>query len=239
MDMESEDVIEVWLEQQGGKPVIRIYSEQRLVDVVVSLDLRKWIDVILYPRAHAAALLVKWTLSSVEAACSGRSSELVHPDVDGVERSYDFLFWEGSTRVHGCSDFCMKPEDAVCVASDALASGWLQDKLLSQGLNVAEATEMATHWLPLMSARPYVLVSFLPQDVLERHAPLALSPAPQLLLRVFMLFSPVDEARSPHARTSGAGAPDGDRVLLPSVRPPYTVVEWGGMCVLPPTPAAA
>lgn len=105
----------------------------------------------------------------------------------------DFLFWEGSTRVSTLgSGFALHVEDAVCVRSDTLATGWLQDALLAQGLNITEATEMATHWLPQMVEQSYVLISFVPKCILDRHAPLAISPTPQLLHRVFMLFSPVD-----------------------------------------------
>jgi len=129
------------------------------------------------------------------------------------------------------SGFALHVEDAVCVRSDTLATGWLQDALLAQGLNITEATEMATHWLPQMVEQSYVLISFVPKCILDRHAPLAISPTPQLLHRVFMLFSPVD-IPPPTAR-SAVIPPPVDAVPSPAMRPAYTVVEWGGMCAVP------
>ena len=93
----------------------------------------------------------------------------------------------------------MVSEKASCVRSAALAQGWLHDALTVQGPSTAEVTEMATHWLPMMIAQPWVLVSFVPPSELDKLAPLTFALPPQNLLRVFMLFSPVS-APPPGAR---------------------------------------
>ena len=48
MELDSGDIVEAYLEQQGGKPVIRISAEP-LADVSVSIDLSTWHDLVLCP----------------------------------------------------------------------------------------------------------------------------------------------------------------------------------------------
>ena len=235
LELKDGDSVEAYVTQQGGKPVIRLYSAEPLQDVVVALRLAGWDHVLTYPRPSSSSKdgtdAIEWRLAAVAPSADGRSSLLTHSDADGRTRLYDFLFWEADARVGYGSDFALTPEHAVCVCTEVLNAGWLHDTLLGEGLNVTEATEMATHWLPYMCACPYVLVSFLPSAILDRNAPLTITPAPALLIRVFMLFQPV--AAPPVGITLVSAPPTPTQAALalprPSERPPYTVVEWGGM----------
>ena len=243
LELKDGDSVEAYVTQQGGKPVIRLYSAEPLQDVVVALRLPGWDHVLTYPRPSSSSKdgtdAIEWRLAAVapsavrwhNGAIYQRSSLLTHSDADGRTRLYDFLFWEADARVGYGSDFALTPKHAVCVCTEVLNAGWLHDTLLGEGLNVTEATEMATHWLPYMCACPYVLVSFLPSAILDRNAPLTITPAPALLIRVFMLFQPV--AAPPVGITLVSAPPTPTQAALalprPSERPPYTVVEWGGM----------
>ena len=50
LEMEDGDQIELILEQQGGKPVIRLYSAHGLEGVSVALTLCEWYGELLYPQ---------------------------------------------------------------------------------------------------------------------------------------------------------------------------------------------
>ena len=113
-------------------------------------------------------------------------------------------------------------QNASCVRSDDLASGLLQDSLVAQGLSTDEATEMATHWLPAMTKREFVLIEFMDRERLDRRAKLRVSPAPDAIHRVFMLFRTTDTKYSCKRPL----------VMSPALslsRDGCTVVEWGGM----------
>ena len=148
-----------------------------------------------------------------------------HRDADGAARTYDFLFWEAATAAgFGAGGIAVHLPHAVCAPVATLGGGLLHDLLTAEGLNHVEATEMATHWLPALSVRAWVLLEFAPRGLLDERAPLAVAPAPPLLLRVLLLFKPVDAAPPGVRVAASTGAP-------PSVakRPAYAVVEWGGM----------
>mmetsp|Transcript_22450 Transcript_22450/g.48675 ORF Transcript_22450/g.48675 Transcript_22450/m.48675 type:complete len:171 (-) Transcript_22450:29-541(-) len=134
---------------------------------------------------------------------------------NGVWRKYSYLFWD-------MSGFSICMSNASCVKSAELANGLVQDALVAQGLSTDEATEMATHWLPAMTKRKVVLIKFLEREQLDHSAKLTVSPVPNAIHRVFMLFRPTDTRHSC----------DRPLVISPALsisRMGCTVVEWGGM----------
>ena len=93
LKMESGDQVEVFVAQVGGKPIIRIYCCTPLINVRISLDLREWTDVILYPqpaykapRQSDTSALVLWHLARVDASEGRHSSHMLHLDADGTAR---------------------------------------------------------------------------------------------------------------------------------------------------------
>ena len=101
----------------------------------------------------------------------------------------------------------MRGEDTV---------GFLQDKLSKLGLTPREYNEFIVYWYPLMKNNPYNLIHFAGREYTET-APLTITPTPDSLLRVFMVYKPLSEKREVTEQT------------LPSFeRTGFTVVEWGG-----------
>ena len=213
--------------QVAGKPVIRVYSDTGLERMEISLALNSnWSDVLTYPRANKPEsadeeeVQLKWNVRvNPRDACGDHSSIIEHQQVDnGVWRKYSYLFWEASAM----NGFSFSVANASCVPSAELSNGLLQDALVAQGLSTDEATEMATHWLPDMTKKEFVLVEFLSREQIDDSMKLTVSPIPDTIHRVFMLFHPADTM---HSCEHGL-------VTSPAIsvsREGCTVIEWGGM----------
>lgn len=57
------------------------------------------------------------------------------------------------------------------------------------GLSEKEQTDFLDFWLPFFQEAPYYTIRFLQNDMLDRIAPLSISPKPESMIRVFMDFS--------------------------------------------------
>lgn len=128
---------------------------------------------------------------------------------DAKGQTYNYLYWEGETYAP-CDlskGFCVKGEDTAAFLEDALGG---------LGLTRREANEFIVYWLPLMEQNPYNIIAF-QTDSYTHAAQLAVNPAPDTLIRVFMAWQasdtyvalPEQELTAPH-------------------RSGFTVVEWGG-----------
>lgn len=139
-------------------------------------------------------------------------SVTAYPDgtlVDDAGQSYNYLYWEGVTD--GQYDF----SEGFCVPGEDTAA-FLEDALESLGLTRREANEFIVYWLPMMEGNAYNLISFQNEDYTS-IAELAVSPAPDTLIRVFMAWTPLQEAVQ--IEPQNLNAPE---------RSGFTVVEWGG-----------
>jgi len=94
----------------------------------------------------------------------------------------------------------------------------LQQKLKAFGLTPREYNEFIVYWLPQMQNNPYNLITF-QWDEYERIAPLEISPEPDSILRVFMVFAPLQRPVEI--------SPPAERPVF--VRHGFTVVEWGAL----------
>lgn len=129
-------------------------------------------------------------------------------------RTYDYLFWDGDADVIPDSF-----DRAACVAGEDTAA-FLEAYLTAAGLNESEIDDFITFWLPKMECNAYNLISF-PTEEYEEMAELNVSPAPDTVIRVYMVFTSLDapvEIEEDH------------ELIFPSdvVRSGYTLVEWGG-----------
>ena len=128
---------------------------------------------------------------------------------DAKGQTYNYLYWEGETyaRYDLSKGFCVKGEDTAVFLEDALG------KL---GLTRREANEFIVYWLPQMQDNPYNIIAF-QTDIYTNAAKLAVDPAPDTLIRVFMAWQASD---TPVAlENQELSAPD---------RTGFTVIEWGG-----------
>ena len=174
------------------KPVIYLYPEEE-TDVRIELDFNG-------------------ELASTYPAYNGAWNVTAKPDgtllgEDG--REYYCLFWEGTSYVN------YKIEQGFVVPGTETEK-FLEESLRALGLTDKEANEFIIYWLPRMEHNSYNLISFLGEQYTD-NAALHVSPAPDSVLRVFMVFKALDEPVSI--------AP---QELEGIERNGFTHVEWGG-----------
>ncbi|MCB9236056.1 MAG: hypothetical protein H6581_30695 [Bacteroidia bacterium] len=175
------------------KPVIYLYPEVE-TEVRVKLNFAGKLDFTYPPAANA------WTVTA-------------QPDgtlqtADG--RKYSYLFWEGPF-----DENTWDISEGYCVGRVDVVS-FLEEKLPWFGLNEREMEDFITFWAPKMQQNPFNWIHFSTQEYTDR-ANLCIEPEPDALIRVFMVYSPLEVA------VKGTGQD------LPKLeRKGFTVVEWGG-----------
>ena len=176
------------------KPVIYLYPE-RETEVTVEVEQAKMQFVCVYPALKDG----RWTVTA-------------KPDgtlfADGME--YNYLYWEGEAKepwIDASRGFCVAGADTAA---------FLEKSLAALGLNRREANEMIVYWLPLLQKNPYNLISF-QFDAYEAAAPLHITPAPDTVIRVYMVCKALQQPVE--LEPQELSAPE---------RRGFTVVEWGG-----------
>lgn len=180
-------------DMRDEKPVIYLYPEQAQ-EVLVQLELDGEFTCT-YPEYDNG-----W---KVKAYPDGT----LRDQVTGKE--YNYLFWEGTseTEYDLSRGFVVEGKDTA---------GFLEEKLAYLGLNEKERNEFIVYWLPRMEDNKYNLITFQGKAYTE-HAKLKISPEPDSILRVFMVYKPLDKA---------IDIPEQE--LEPFEREGFTVIEWGG-----------
>ncbi|KAJ7662696.1 hypothetical protein DFH06DRAFT_1088290 [Mycena polygramma] len=239
--------------QSAGKPVIYIYSPTE-TELSVALTLTpEWDFSTIYPVVPIksnAGQCIQW---NVRTHSDGSLTELN----TGLDVAY--LFWEAHTN-HGiplsppaspaAAQFSpaesfsplssdLSPADSVLINVHDITP-YLDKALLGLGLHTEARTSFITYWLPSFLKHTRVALRFVPQAAYETAAPLNISPAPDVVTRVFMLFKGIgdnavgewEEAQSGDndaERWRGVVGVDVGRAADVSL---LRVLEWGGMEVL-------
>ena len=125
------------------------------------------------------------------------------------------LYYEASSTVPEA----MTPEGFV-VARDGLVP-FLEEKLDLLGLTEREAEEMIVYWLPRMQSSPYCYVRFSLTEAEQEENRLDISPKPDHLVRIRMIWKGLDE---PTDGIREQGLTPVDRDSLSG----FVAVEWGG-----------
>lgn len=183
---------------QAKKPVIYLYPKETQ-SVSVQLD-HQWTLIADYPKYDKK---IKWW--RVKAHPDGTLID----ETDGEEYSYLFWEWQPSKEI----DWDM-PEGFVVKWEDTRE--FLRDKLTELWLTPREYNEFIVYWYPKMKDNPYNLIHFAGTQYTDL-APLTITPEPDALLRVFMVYRPLTENMT---------IPE--QKLSPFTRTGFTVVEWGG-----------
>jgi len=138
---------------------------------------------------------------------------LAYPDgkIINIEdnKEYSYLFWEGESEVKWdmTKGFVVKGEDT---------KNFLQEKLSLMGLIPKEYNEFIVYWLPKMQNNKYNLIKFAEEEY-EKLAPLEITPKPDSVQRVFMVYKQLNKAIEVDVQE-----------LKPFKREGFTVIEWGG-----------
>ncbi|MBQ9502727.1 MAG: hypothetical protein IJU70_11265, partial [Lentisphaeria bacterium] len=125
---------------------------------------------------------------------------------------YPYLFWEGVPNIE------LSITEGFCVAGSQTRV-FLERILPEIGLSENEYTEFISYWLPRMENNEYNLIRFFGKDYTEA-AKLEVTPTPDSVLRVFMVYRSSDE----YLQLT-------EQSFTPFVREGFTVVEWGGTCI--------
>lgn len=178
-----------------AKPIIYFYPETEM-DLSVSLDFNGRLTHT-YPKYPPGG----WKVHVQEDGTI----------VDGKGQEYYSLYWEGKNHqpFHITEGAAVKGDQTV---------EFLETSLAQLGLNRREANEFIIYWLPHLESSPYNLIHFSTTEY-EEMAKLRISPEPETVIRVMMVFQPMDTLRSVKSQ---------DLSKLGKKRKGFTVVEWGG-----------
>lgn len=177
------------------KPIIYLYPEEKTA-VKVSLNYHGQLA-----HTYPAYPATGWNVTA-------------HPDgtlIDEKGKEYYALFWEGEPYKP------LTANDGFIVAGKDVA-GFLEEKLAYLGLNRREANEFILYWLPRLENNPFNLIHFSSTEY-EALATLKITPSPETIIRVMMVFQPLNEQIE---------FPVQDLSPLHKTRKGFTVVEWGG-----------
>ena len=175
------------------KPVIYLYPEKE-TEVKVSLSFKGKLTCT-YPEYGGGWHVIARPDGTLTDISSGKE--------------YSYLFWEGISDVEYdmSRGFVVKGEDTA---------EFLQEILPKLGLTPREYNEFIVYWLPKMQQNPYNLITF-QEKCYTDSAVLDITPKPDSILRVFMVYQALSEPVEIEAP-----------VILPFRRDGFTVVEWGG-----------
>ncbi len=130
---------------------------------------------------------------------------------DGGRASYPYLFYETSYAFGG-----LPLREGWSVPAEEL-DALLARELPRLGLNERESGEFREYWLNRLPPSPYYSVYVVPRPDIDAKLSLAVSPAPDSVVRVILGFKPTAVKED---------------VLAPVIQTPlrrgFTVVEWGG-----------
>lgn len=127
------------------------------------------------------------------------------------DKNYPYLFWEGESQNYDIGN------QGALVEKENVKK-FLQESLEKQGLVKKEIDDFMDFWLPRMQAKDYYQIYFIPQNEIDRMAPLSIEPSPDKIIRVLMDYRGVDEPIETFPQN-----------LIRPAREGFTVVEWGGI----------
>lgn len=177
------------------KPVIYLYPEK---DTTVSVKLK-------------ASGELTFTYPAYENGWEFKASP--NGDLSFGDDTYNYLFWESSKRyaLHSnayASGYYVKGENAT---------SFLKEKLDEAGLTSKEQTDFITYWAPRLAQNELNFVRFEFNETCDRFAELDITPKPDNLYRIYMLWHPTNLSYSISPQEIQKVNRDG-----------FTVIEWGG-----------
>ncbi|MFA5359768.1 MAG: hypothetical protein WC349_02295 [Patescibacteria group bacterium] len=128
---------------------------------------------------------------------------------------YENLYWEG--KGYGYYPAITKGR----IVKQANIEAELISDLAALGLNKKESADFMEFWLPKMPKTPYIRLTWLDTTEMNALAPLAISPRPDTVKRIFLDFS----GQATEATDLALQKLNGFK------RIGFTVVEWGGLLI--------
>ena len=194
--------------QKSAKPVIYLYSE-----------VEQWINLELI--VHGQTTFTYPELGKSWLVNANQSGSLT----DKSGNTYPYLFWEGE---HEHLDYAFSDgsdghrilQNSYQIKTDTVIQ-FLEHQLTAIGLNSTEKTDFITYWGPRLIEKEFALIQFsFNESYSRRIAELKVEPKPTASLRVYMMFSGLDEY---HYEIKCS-----PNTIAPFKRSTYTLIEWGG-----------
>lgn len=181
--------------QMTEKPVIYLYPEEK-TDVSVKMDIHGE-NAFLYPTYNDS-----WEFTA-------------EPNGDLIfgEETYNYLFWEATNRT------ILTPKQTASgffVEGKSIVS-FLEEKLTLAGLNSKEQADFITYWGPSLAQNKLNFIHFEFNENCEEYANIDISPKPDNLYRIFMIWGTVSE----EFRVT-------EQEIKQFDRSGFSVLEWGG-----------
>lgn len=193
--IELDAVLYIHRAMQTAKPIIYLYPEEK-TEIEVELIYNGKITTT-YPKLPKEG----WKITAF-------------PDgtlIDENQKEYYALYWEGEPRKS------LEITDGFVISKEQTIP-FLEEKLALLGLNPKESNEFIIFWLPILEKNAFNLIHFAADDYLEQ-AQLNISPTPETVIRVMMVFKGLDEEIECEIQ---------DLIPLMKKRSGFTAVEWGG-----------
>ncbi|KAK7452162.1 hypothetical protein VKT23_020790 [Stygiomarasmius scandens] len=243
--------IHVVVRLRGDKPVIYLQSPKEM-QVTVKLSLSSsWSFSAIYPMVSVIShedggQTLEWSV------LTRKDGTLFHHH-SGVDIAY--LYWEALSNYHcltpppspriGSSQEHFDPawpvltkDDSVLLDVQKNLTSYIDKALLSLGLHVEARTSFITYWLPSFLKHQFIALRFVNQSAYERAAPLEVTPKPDVVTRIFMIFrglpeedieewtEALDRASEDVQRWQSIVGMDKNNAMDESL---FRVLEWGGM----------
>lgn len=147
-----------------------------------------------------------------------------HPDgsIDINGALYPYLFWESEQMFN---TFDAKTGGFLLEREQVVPS--LENYLTDLGFNDKEKTDFITFWAPQLLKYEQVVIQFVLNDSCNAFATLEITPKPQHLNRVYIVWSQTDRAKPQLVKP---------QVLQKLNREGFDVLEWGGIELTPQHP---
>ena len=128
-------------------------------------------------------------------------------------RSYNYLFWEANSHILNEVNL----SKGFVVDSDTIVQ-FFEHILTKVGLSDIEQTDFITYWAPQLQLNQLNFIHFEFNEGYAKYvSKMTITPKPESLIRIFMLYKPVNEIFKIEEQ------------IIPSYkRKGFTVVEWGG-----------
>lgn len=140
-------------------------------------------------------------------------------DPDGTihmkDKKYHYLFWDGTAAI---DNNAIDWNEGFIVERDSLVP-FFEEKLKLMGLNSKEAEDYITYWCPRMMANEKNYIHFMFNEEYNEYAELDVTPVPDKMFRVFMLWTKAEENKNTQVIP---------QAIESFEREGFTIVEWGG-----------
>jgi hypothetical protein len=207
---------EIFMLKRLKKPVILFYNftpnEKLIVEVKLNPDL--WQLDKAYPRP----------LSQDSGNIIWEMTYLKDNSLMVLNKHYPYLYWDANIIDNKYLIESNLMQKFFCCVSEAVEDR-LDDVLEAKGLNALERFDLITFWLPELKVKKYLKFSFLEAKLYDKLAEMNITPKPNKLLRVILLFVPLDEIEEDNICISDIHKFERNNI-------DSTVIEWGGINLL-------